>query len=211
MSVRETKKRITKKAILEAAISLFSENGYENTSIEQIAKTAGVGKGTVYSYFQTKKDIIKGFCEYELEKIHIKLVNRTNQDASVLEQMLIIYMTEFNHVTQNKEFGRLYMRESVFPYDSDAQDNLDTDNKFFQILYPILEKGQERGELRKDVELLYIVAHFYSLYILIISAWYTGRIKTEEVEPAMELLFRQVFEGLQPIPESLPNSEKTNE
>jgi AcrR family transcriptional regulator len=211
MSVRETKKRKTKQAILEAAISLFSVNGYENTSIEQIAKVAGVGKGTVYSYFNTKKEIIKGFCEYEIEKIHIKLVERTNQDTPVLEQMLIIYMTEFNHVTQNKEFGRLYMRESVFPNDSNAQDNLKIDNKFFQILYPILEKGQERGELRKDVELLYITAHFYSLYIMIISAWYTGRITTEEVEPAMELLFRQVLEGLQPTQISHTNSEIHNE
>ncbi len=198
MSVREAKKQRNKQAIVEAAISLFSAQGYENTSIEQIAKAAGVGKGTVYSYFQTKKDLIKGFCDYELEKIHLELVKRSNQDASILEQMLTIYMTEFHHVTQNREFGRLYMRESIFPKESDIQDNLETDDKYFQILFPILQRGQERGELRKDVELLYMTAHFYSLYIMIISAWYTGRISTEEVEPAMELLFRQVLEGLEP-------------
>jgi AcrR family transcriptional regulator len=198
MSVREAKKQRKKKAIVEAAISLFSAQGYENTSIEQIARAAGVGKGTVYSYFQTKKDLIKGFCEYELEKIHLELVKRSNQEASILEQMLTIYMTEFHHVTQNREFGRLYMRESIFPKESDVQDNLETDDKYFQILFPILQKGQERGELRKDVELLYMTAHFYSLYIMIISAWYTGRISTGEVEPAMELLFRQLLEGLQP-------------
>lgn len=198
MSVREAKKQRNKQAIVEAAISLFSAQGYENTSIEQIARAAGVGKGTVYSYFQTKKDIIKGFFEYELEKIHLELVKRSNQDASILEQMLTIYMTEFYHVTQNREFGRLYMRESIFPKESDVQDNLETDDKYFQILFPILQKGQERGELRKDVDLLYMTAHFYSLYIMIISAWYTGRISTDEVEPAMELLFRQVLEGLEP-------------
>lgn len=211
MSIREAKKQKTKKAILEAAISLFSENGYENSSIENIAKIAGVGKGTVYGYFQTKKEILKGFCEYELEKIHMKLVNGSNQDAPILEQMLTIYMTEFYHVTQNKEFGRLYMRECIFPSDSEAQDNQEIDDKYFQILFPILEKGQERGELRKDVELLYITAHFYSLYVLIISSWYTGRITTEEVEPAMEVLFRQVLEGLQPKEESPQASENNNE
>ncbi len=198
MSIREAKKKKTKQAILETAISLFSANGYENTSIEQIAKNAGVGKGTVYSYFQTKKDIIKGFCEYELERIHEELIKRSDQDATILEQMLTIYMTEFHHVTQNREFGRIYIRESVFPGESEVGDNLEIDDKYFQMLFPILEKGQKRGELRKDVELLYITAHFYSLYILIISAWYTGRISTEEVEPAMERLFRQALEGLQP-------------
>jgi hypothetical protein len=90
------------------------------------------------------------------------------------------------------------MRESVFPCDSDVQSSQETDDKYFQILFPILQKGQDRGELRKDIELLHMTAHFYSLYILIMSAWYTGRISTEAVEPAMELLFRQVLEGLQP-------------
>lgn len=211
MSIREAKKQKTKRAILEAAISLFSENGYKNTSIENIAKIAGVGKGTVYGYFHTKKDIIKGFCEYELEKIHLKLVNSSNQDAPVLEQMLTIYMTEFHHITQNREFGRLFMREAVFPHDSDIQNNLEIDDKYFQILFPILEKGQERGELRKDAELLHITAHFYSLYILIISSWYSGRISTNEVEPAMELLFRQALEGLQPKEKSPQAREINNE
>lgn len=207
MSIREEKKRRNKQAILEAAITLCSESGYENTSIENIAKRAGVGKGTVYSYFQTKKDIIKGFCEYELEKIHLKLVSRSNQDAPILEQMLTIYMTEFHHVTQNREFGRIFMRESVFPADFDVQGDEELEDKYFQLLFPILEKGQERGELRKDIELLFITAHFYSLYILVISAWYTQKITSEEVEPTMKLLFSQVLEGLQP--KAPPQSSET--
>ncbi len=211
MSIREAKKQKNKQAIFEAAIALFSENGYDNTSIENIAKTAGVGKGTVYSYFQTKKDIIKGFCEYELEKIHQELVKNSDQDTSVLKQMLTIYMTEFHHVTQNREFGRIFMRESVFPSDSDIEDNSQTDDKYFQLLFPILEKGQARGELRKDIDLLYITAHFYSLYLVIMSAWYTGRITTEEVEPAMGLLFSQALEGLQPKNESINENVKNNE
>lgn len=200
MSLREEKKRITKKAIIDASVTLFSKQGYENTSIEQIAQKAGIGKGTVYGYFQTKKDIIKGFCEYELEQIHWQLVNKTDKDAPLLEQMLTIYMTEFRHVTQNREFGRIFMRESVFPNDSQIADNLEIDDQYFQLLFPILEKAQDRGELRKDIELLHITAHFYSLYLLIVSSWYTGRIETEEVEQAMESLFTNVLDGLQPQP-----------
>lgn len=199
MSIREEKKKKTKKAIIQSAISLFNENGYENTSIEKIAKSAGIGKGTVYGYFETKKDIIKGFCEEELDKIHWELVNNTDENASIVEQMLTIYMTEFKHVTQNKEFGRLYMREAVFPSETDKQDNLELEDKYFELLFPIFEKAQQRGELREDIELLHITAHFYSVYILIISAWYSGRIPDDEVAPAMKLLFSQILEGLQPV------------
>ena len=196
MSIREEKKKKTKNAILQAAITLFTQNGYDQTSIEAISKSAGVGKGTVYSYFQTKKDIIKGFCEYDLEQIHLELVKNSNPDASLLEQMLTIYMTEFKHVTRNREFGRLFMRESVFPDDADVKDHCELEDKYFQLLFPIVTRAQDRGEVRKDAELLHITAHFYSLYILIMSAWYTGRLSTEEIEPAMETLFRQALEGL---------------
>lgn len=198
MSLREEKKKKTQKAIVEAAITLFNENGYENTSIEQIAKAAGIGKGTVYGYFETKKDIIKGFCDYEIEKIHWELVNNTDENATILDQMLTIYMTEFKHVTKNKEFGRLYMREAVFPNDIDLETEQEMDDKYFQLLFPIFEKGQERGELRKDVDLLHITAHFYSIYLLITSIWYAGRITTDEAPEAMKVLFSQVLEGLQP-------------
>ncbi len=211
MSLREQKKLKNKNAILQAAISLFNENGFENTSIEQISRAAGVGKGTVYSYFQTKKDIIKGFCEYEFDLIHSELVARSNQEAPVLEQMLIIYMTEFKQVTQNREFGRMYMRESMFPDDIDLESNLEMENKYFSLLFPIFKKGQERGELREDLELLHITAHFYSLFVIIISAWYTGRIQKEDVEQVMSSMFQQALQGLQPGTIKTTECEKSHE
>jgi len=198
MSLREEKKQKTKQAIMDAAITLFSANGFENTSIEELAKVAGVGKGTVYGYFQTKKEILHAFCDYELDQIHKELVKQANPDAPILEQVLTIYMTEFNHVTRNKEFGRIFMRQTVFPDENDAQDNLQIEDKYFQLLFPILKKAQDRGELRKNIELLHITGHFYGLYILIISSWYIGRIPTEEIGSALELIFRQALEGLQP-------------
>jgi AcrR family transcriptional regulator len=198
MSLRERKKQNNKRAILESAISLFNENGYDNTSIEQIAQKAGVGKGTIYSYFNNKKSIIKGFCEYELETIHNQLISQTNQNATVLEQMLIIYMTEFHHVIKNPEFGRLYMREVLFPTESDVENTTELDEKYFDVLFPILKRGQERGELRKDLELLHIIGHFYSLFILLIHAWFSKRVATEDVESSMKVLFTQVLDGLSP-------------
>lgn len=204
MSIREQKKKKTKKAILKTAISLFNENGYDNTSIEAIAKAAGVGKGTVYSYFNTKRDIIKGFCEDEVEQIHLELVKKSNENVPILGQMKTIYMTEFLHITQNKEFGRLYMREAIFPDTVDVKENLELESQYFQVLFPILEKAQQRGELRKDIDLLFLTGHFYSLYLLILSAWFTGRILTEDVDSTMETLFRQALEGLQPTSGNQP-------
>ncbi len=50
-------KEAKENAIARAALQLFSQKGYAATSVSQIAKAAGIGKGTIYEYFQTKEDV----------------------------------------------------------------------------------------------------------------------------------------------------------
>jgi AcrR family transcriptional regulator len=56
---REQYLEYRKGQILDAAISVFSENGFSDASIEDIAREAGVGKGTIYLYFKSKDEIFK--------------------------------------------------------------------------------------------------------------------------------------------------------
>lgn len=198
--VRETKKRETRQAIMQAAMTLFSEKGFEKTSIEELAKAAGIGKGTIYGYFQTKSDILHAFCEDELECLHQELTSSADREIPILQQMVNIYMSEFRHITENREFARLFMQQTAFPRDVDLEKHLANEDNYFKLLFPLLEKAQERGELRKDLELLYITGHFYGLYLLLVSAWFSGRVPTEEAEQALHALFSQAMEGLQPRP-----------
>ena len=201
--IREQKKLDTRQAIMQAAVKLFSEKGFEKTSIEELARAAGIGKGTIYSYFQNKTDILHAFCEDEMVCLHQELTDNADKEIPLLQQMVRIYMSEFRHITENREFGRLFMQETVFPREVDLERHLENEDNYFKLLFPLLEKAQERGELRKDIELLYITGHFYGLYLLLVSAWYTGRVRTEEAEIALETLFRQAMEGLQPQPERI--------
>ena len=73
---------------MQAAIKLFSENGFEKTSIEELAREAGIGKGTIYSYFQTKTDILHAFCEDELECLHQELTDNADKEIPILQQMV---------------------------------------------------------------------------------------------------------------------------
>jgi len=47
------------KLIMQSALQLFANNGYDNTSISQIAKDAGISKGLMYNYFDSKEALIK--------------------------------------------------------------------------------------------------------------------------------------------------------
>lgn len=199
--IRDRKKKQTRKAIMEAALKLFSRQGYEHTSIEQLAGAAGIGKGTVYTYFQTKSEIFLAFCEEQLEFVYRELAERSNPEAPLLEQLLTLFMGEFRFVSRNREFGRILLRETVFPKDFTGTRARELDDKYIDMLIPMFRRAQARGELRTDLELIMVTGHFYALYIMTVSGWYMGRLHSEEdVAMAMEFLFEQALQGLAPTP-----------
>lgn len=58
----------SRKKIQETALELFSRQGYHSTSISQIAKAAGVSKGLMYNYFNSKDDLLKKLVEQEVSE-----------------------------------------------------------------------------------------------------------------------------------------------
>jgi len=58
----------SKSKIMAAALELFANNGYHNTSISKVAKQAGVSKGLMYNYFESKEDLLKEVAIYTLEE-----------------------------------------------------------------------------------------------------------------------------------------------
>ena len=48
----------TKEKILDAALSLFAENGYDGTSVEQIAGIVGIKAPSLYKHYKGKEDIV---------------------------------------------------------------------------------------------------------------------------------------------------------
>lgn len=59
ISLRERQKAQTREHLLDVAAGLFAEKGYNETTIEDIARAAGSSRATVYSYFSTKEDILR--------------------------------------------------------------------------------------------------------------------------------------------------------
>lgn len=197
-SIREQNKIKKRKCILDAAIKLFSNNGYKQTSIEQLAKEAGVGKGTVYSYFHNKRDIVKAFCDDILDFARSELAAKTSPDTPLKEQLMVIFLADFKYVAENREFSRVFLQEKVFPKQGSSKEDLEMQDSYFELLYPIYQRAQGRGELRKELELLHISGHFYALYLLLVSCWYTGMIPTEDMPDAMAIMIDQTLEGLKP-------------
>lgn len=202
-SRREQKKRATRQAILAAAMDLFAERGYEATSIGALARAAGVGKGTIYGYFRTKEDIFLAFCEEEVDLAFRTLDQRSDAEAPLIEQLVTLFMTQFRFVTRNREFGRILVREMAFPPALSSPRARELDNRYLAALGEILARAARRRELRADYDPFLTAAHFYALYLLALSGWYSGYLDDyPQVEASLTQVLHQALNGLRPPAEA---------
>ena len=194
--IREQKKLETKRAIQTAAVKLFAENSFEKTSIEDIAKEAGIGKTTVYGYFATKNDIFINYCDDELDQAFAQLQATDCADKPLLDLLVDFFMIKFSFVTKNREFGRQMLREMVFPSEVNEKAKVH-DQRYFDILEGFFIKAQAKEEISKEHDLFNLSVHFFSLYLGLLAGWYTGYLDSVlETEEAMRTLFSQALGGI---------------
>lgn len=114
MSLYKQQRQQIRDKIINNAIQLFSEKGYENILVDDITKSVGIAKGTFYNFFSSKSDILTIWAEQEFIKQDFISVIRT--DRSIEENLIefIRYLVKAIEEKENllipflKEMSRLY-------------------------------------------------------------------------------------------------------
>ena len=101
----------TKKAIFNAAIKVFSIEGYDSATVEEIASEAGVAKGTLYYNFQGKEEIFKFVIDEGMKLIKNEVLDAINDIDDPLEKLKISAKVQLRYVYNNKEFFRVIMSQ----------------------------------------------------------------------------------------------------
>ncbi|MBN2777320.1 MAG: TetR/AcrR family transcriptional regulator [Bacteroidales bacterium] len=106
-----------RKQIMEAAVKLFAEKGFHAASISLIAKEAGISKGLIYNYFDSKETLLKEIMD-ELTTQVMDLMNPDHDDEITSQEMedffsLIIKLLKDNH-EHWKLYFQLSMKKDVF-------------------------------------------------------------------------------------------------
>ena len=70
---QEEKSLLSKGKIIDAAMKLFLEKGYENTTMQDIVEASGMSKGAIYHYFKSKQEIVAYLSDYEKEQFTSRL------------------------------------------------------------------------------------------------------------------------------------------
>ncbi len=96
----------SKEKILSAALQLFANKGYEATSIESISKKAGISKGLIYNYYESKKSILLAIFNAAMKMGEDMVLSKMNIKDPNLRKKAIIEMT-FDMMEQQPEYLKL--------------------------------------------------------------------------------------------------------
>lgn len=108
--IRKEKKAL----IMDSALELFAAHGFEQTSISKIAKHAGISKGLMYNYFDSKEDLIKEIM-FEGFNVFVEVFD-PNKDGVLTDDEFDIFINEtFNILADNTNYWRLYFAAMMQP------------------------------------------------------------------------------------------------
>ena len=151
--------RNTKSRIVSAAWKLFYDNGYDNTTIEDIVFESGTSKGSFYHYFESK-DALLGSLAYLFDEKYEELEDEIRTDTPCIEKLLFLNRKLFEMVENTVDLElmkRLYSTQLVTKNEKQL---LDHNRVYYRLLRKIVIAGQERGEITTDMTVNQIVKYY---------------------------------------------------
>jgi AcrR family transcriptional regulator len=112
LSRREREKHRQRQEMLAAALELFSEKGYHNVSMHEIAEKAEFAIGTLYKFFENKEDLYKSLIVEKADKFHTALTLAIEEGDDEIEKLRNYVKTKGVVFMDNVSIIRLYFAET---------------------------------------------------------------------------------------------------
>lgn len=168
-----TKKKNTEKyrRILEAAVKVFAEQGFFQSTIAQIAKAAGVADGTIYLYFKNKDDILVQFYEYKTNQIFQRFRDAIRQPKSAEEKLRSLIRVHLEEFQKDRNMAIVYQAET-HQNRWLGDEYLKTMSKTYRdIISEVVELGQEEGTIRRNLFIGLVKRMINGAVDEVINAW----------------------------------------
>lgn len=151
----KTSKKDTRDLIITTAFRLFSEQGYQETSVATIAREAGISKGLMYHYFSSKEELLKGiFTHYQRETIHKMEWNASTPPLQLLRSLVDLSFDYLQRQTQIRKFSLLLTLQN--PVSSEIKEMIDAGKKQWETAFT--EIFQSLGYHQPAAEAFYLSA-----------------------------------------------------
>lgn len=138
--------------ILKAAVDLFSERGFERTTVDEIAARANVGKGTIYLYFANKEQIFIAIIESGIQYIVNSMDEILSQSGDFHQRFQEMFRQHLQFAEDHRKFYQLFLKEGLnlkFIGDKESQARImKLHQKIHQQLTQLIQIGIDQNQIR---------------------------------------------------------------
>lgn len=154
---RERKKAATREAIYEAAVTLFREEGYEETSVDEVARRAGVSRATVFNYYGTKNALLIEYrrrLDAELRESEERLLATDPDPAgSSARRRVEDFFAELAVLAKREDaLYRSLVRKVLTQLAHLDEDDHERSERVARSLATALRHGMDSDEIRSDLD-----------------------------------------------------------
>lgn len=209
-SRRDIAKADKRRRIIEASRQLFSAQGFDRTTVQQIADSADIGVGTLFLYVADKSELLLlvflEAIESELGRASAGLSKKGGLLVSVgsfFTQLISLYQRDLG-------LSKIYIREFLF-HEGQVRAQLDNQNsRIIQLLHMRVLAAQEQGEIGDEADPQVVAIHMYALYHSTLSFYLASCLPSQSPGEVLTTLLESLWLGLQPASKLLPTSEATS-
>jgi len=187
---KEEKRRL----IALSCKELLLKHGIKNLTVSQIAKVAGIGKGTIYEYFANKDEIVFEIITIFINQFQQDLAAVVADDALCSREKLEYFMLLVFSNNYNKEFA-IYQEflsialsgapSGIVEFRNNCRDG------FERVLHKIIEQGIENKELQQNAKLLIPMIRYFHTGLIVDVA--LGQVEAkEEIDKFINSIFNDI-------------------
>jgi TetR/AcrR family transcriptional regulator, fatty acid metabolism regulator protein len=186
---RDRQAQETKKRIFKIAYQLMIKKGFDNVTLQEISKKAGVAKGLFYHYFKSKADLIIETYSI-IDDEFIKALSDLDADTSPIDK---IFFTVFSMARMARVRGMEFVKQ-IYKGQLDVGTNyfINKDRPFYKTIYDSIVAGQARGTIKKDLQPDEFSDFILSVARGVLYDWCLREGKYD-LEAAMEKYFRNII------------------
>lgn len=134
--------------IRQAAIRVFAREGFHRARMETIAHEAGVAVGTIYNYFESKKDVLLAVFEAEFEEQISFFEGLRKSGLSIPEQIAQILQGHFSLLRERTELAQVLLQERFNPGEGFKEKLSNFHRKVVERIEALIQEGIDQGWVR---------------------------------------------------------------
>ncbi len=164
--LKERQRRERAELILEAAEAVFTEKGYYETSIDEIAVRVGVAKGTLYQHFASKEELVFALFENQIEIIQQVVERIVASDLSAWAKLEAILQHIYQGFMRKRAqlmlslYESMELRRGVLKQRVRIRESMD---RLKESIRTILDEGKAAGEFEMSIATGVMLTTFFSL------------------------------------------------